>query len=261
VEPRASPASWRNRGADDSVSLDDFAPGGNLRALPRVAGSVELWWCALDRTPEDDELLAALLAPREHERAARFGTEALRRRWIAGRASLRLVLGRTMDIAPAAVPIRRGRRGRPELADPGLAIDFNVSHTQGTALIGLVRNAAAGTRIGVDVERADRDVGADRLARKFLTATEQETLAGMAESERRARFLRHWTCKEAMSKATGDGLAAPFRALDVTVVPTLALRGGPAPYLPRHWELHAAPVPPGWLATIAIWHGDPAPHS
>jgi phosphopantetheinyl transferase len=51
------------------------------------------------------------------------------------------------------------------------------------------------------VERADRDVGADRLALKFLTARERATLEGRDADERRRRFLHYWTCKEAMSKA------------------------------------------------------------
>ena len=50
-------------------------------------------------------------------RAARFGTDALRQRWMAGRGALRTVLGRTLGIDPADVAIARGVRGRPELAD------------------------------------------------------------------------------------------------------------------------------------------------
>jgi hypothetical protein len=124
------------------------------------------------------------LASAEHARAARFGRETLSRRYILGRALLRWVLGNALGLPPPAVPIVRGVRGRPQLAN-GAGIDFNVSHTRDVALIGLART----WRIGVDVERADRDVRADGLARKFLTSAEQATLAPLPESERRARWV------------------------------------------------------------------------
>ena len=79
------------------------------------------------------------------------------------------------------------------------------------------------------------------------------TLAPLPESERRKRFLRYWTCKEAMSKATGDGLSAPFRRLELRLAEGIELAGGPAPYRPARWQLSAVDVPPGFLATVALW--------
>jgi len=216
---------------------------------------VHLWWCGLERRTDEFDSIASLLSPAESARAERFGTDALKVRWIAGRAALRVVLGRTLGVDPAAVAIRRGLRGRPELADAGSGIDFNVSHTRGVALIAIARDLGEGTRIGVDIEHRDREIGADRLARKFLTPREQAILADFAPDMRRQRFLRHWTCKEAMSKATGDGLAAPFRRLDVEISDAPRLVEGPPPYLPVHWSLFYAEVPDEWLATVALWRG------
>jgi 4'-phosphopantetheinyl transferase len=179
----------------------------------------------------------------------------LRSRWIAGRVALRTVLGHTLGVDPAAVAIRRGVRGRPELADAGSGIDFNVSHTRGVALIAVARGLAEGVRVGVDIEHREREVGADRLARKFLAPREQATLADLPPDVRRQRFLRHWTCKEAMSKATGDGLAAPFRRLDVEISDPPRVLDGPPPYVPVDWSLAYAEVPAEWLATVALWRG------
>ena len=83
------------------------------------------------------------------------------------------MLGLALRIPPAAVPIARGRRGRPELAGTDIGLDFNVSHTGSVALIGVLRTSGRNARIGVDVERVDREVGSDRLARKFLTPAER----------------------------------------------------------------------------------------
>ena len=234
------------------MSVDDFAapgkPGSAPVALaPPVAG-VFLWWATLAASDAEVARVSGWLAPAEHARAARFGREILSRRYVLGRALLRWALGNVLGLPPPAVPIVRGARGRPQLeGDTGL--DFNVSHTEGVALIGI---SGAG-RIGVDVERADRDVRADGLARKFLTTAERSTLAPLSEAERRARFLRYWTCKEAMSKATGEGLSAPFRRLEVKLADTVELVRGPAPYEPSRWRLHAVDAPEGFIATVALW--------
>jgi 4'-phosphopantetheinyl transferase len=102
-------------------------------------------------------------------------------------------------------------------------------------------------------------LAADRLARKFLSAREQAALEGLDPDTRRLRFLRYWTCKEAMSKATGDGLVAPFSRLTVGIGTELTLLAGPSPYAPEAWRLHAIIVPPGFLATVAIWHREHSP--
>jgi 4'-phosphopantetheinyl transferase len=234
------------------VSVDDFPAPGNPDDAPvelaSPAADVALWWATLAASDDEVARVSGWLAPAEHARAARFGREALSRRYILGRALLRWALGHALGLPPRAVSIVRGVRGRPQLATD-VGIDFNVSHTEGVALIGIAR---AG-RIGVDVERADRDVRADGLARKFLTTAEQATLAPLPEAERRARFLRYWTCKEAMSKATGDGLSAPLRSLEVRLTDGIELTRGPPPYEPARWRLHAVDVPDGYLATLALW--------
>src|SRR4029453_1827214 len=111
---------------ENGVSVDDFRQPGNLvrsaeanecaMSLPPVTSGMALWWVALDRPRDDWPELAAALSNEERARAERFGTDLLKQRWIAGRATLRLLLGRALGIAPSAVSLTRGRRGRPQLA-------------------------------------------------------------------------------------------------------------------------------------------------
>ena len=56
-----------------------------------------------------------------------------------------------------------------------------------------------------------------------------------------------------MSKATGEGLSAPFRKLEVHLADAIELAAGPEPYLPSRWQLARVAVPPGFLATVALW--------
>ena len=235
------------------VSLDENRAGGNvawprIESLPSPAAAAHVWWCPLRATPAEARAWDAVLSPAEQTRATRFGTRLLRTRYVIGRTALRRVLANVLGLQPEQVPIIRGARGRPGLAgDP--RIDFNVSHTGDVALIGVTD----GGRVGVDVERADRTINVDGISRKFLTDNERALLAPMDADAARRTVLTLWTCKEAMSKATGDGLSAPFARIDVDLHEGRALRDGPGPYAPHDWALHAVQVPDGHIATLALW--------
>lgn len=220
------------------------------RRLPDPVEGVQVWRCELVRTHDEARALAALLAPSEIERMHRFGRDDLRDRYVVGRATLRTILGELLDIEPRRVEIVGGRRGRPELAARHAGgIDFNLSHTRGTAVFGVTR----GARIGMDIEHRDRTLNVDGVGRKFMTPREQARLAALDADARRRELLLLWTCKEAMSKATGDALGAPFRALDVDTQARRALVSGPAPYVPADWTLHSVEASDGFIATAAVW--------
>ncbi len=222
------------------------------RPLPSPAPGIDVWTCALTASPDALARLAAVLAPAERARAARFGAAALRDRYVVGRGMLRHVLGTRLALPPQHVDIRRGPRGRPYVA--GVAgLDFNISHTGGFALIGM---ASAG-RIGVDVEHESRVLNVAGVARKFMAASEQAMLETLDPDTRRRTLLRIWTCKEAMSKATGEALSAPFRRIAIALDGADArVDTGPPPYEPRSWTLYAMRAPGDHLATIALWQGD-----
>ena len=236
------------------IAPTEIRPGSAPRELPSPVDGVSLWWCGLERTPAELALVARTLSAAEIARAARFGTDALRHRWMAGRAALRQVLAVTLAVAPSEVALRRGVRGRPELAEDSARLDFNVSHTRDVALMAIAHEAAPATRIGVDIEHTEREVGVDMLEKKFLAPRERERISGLSPDVRRRQFLHHWTCKEAMSKATGDGIIAPFGQLEVELGDSPRLLAGPPPYVPADWSLHAAALPAEWFATVAIWN-------
>jgi 4'-phosphopantetheinyl transferase len=235
------------------LSLDENHAGGNAAARPRIVPlsspdvAITLWWCELHATREQLESYATVLSAAEHARAARFGAQLLRDRYVIGRSALRLALSQRLGVAAADVPIVRGARGRPQL-EGNAQLDFNVSHTGDVALIGL----RDGGRIGVDVERFDRTINVDGIARKFMTARERGSLAMTSTEHARRTVLTLWTCKEAMSKATGDALSAPFAAIDIDLRGGREPRDGPGKYRPAAWTLYAASVPDDYVATIAV---------
>jgi 4'-phosphopantetheinyl transferase len=222
--------------------------GGGLSEIATGCSGIRCHWRTLDHTPATLALARSWLSAGEQARMMRFGSTLLQDRYAMGRASLRFLLGRHLGVAPQRVPIVRGARGRPQLANIS-GIDFNVSHTENIGLFAI----ATANRIGVDIERASRIINARGIARKFLTEEERTALDSLSDDGARMHVLRLWTCKEAMSKATGDALSAPFAKIQVEISPALRLSRGPAPYDPEQWSLSALPLPPDFIATLALW--------
>ncbi|MFG1348230.1 4'-phosphopantetheinyl transferase family protein [Xanthobacter autotrophicus] len=136
----------------------------------------------------------------------------------------RLMLGAVLGCAPSAVPVTRGVNGRPHLAGAGGGprdLDFNVAHSGGAVAVGVAR----GGRIGVDVEDPrPLDVWTD-IARDMFDPADQAAWRALPKEARAAAALAVWCGKEAVLKATGEGLAGDPRTVK------LVAAGRPAPFL------------------------------
>jgi phosphopantetheinyl transferase len=171
----------------------------------------------------------------------------------AGHRLAGLTLARLLDVAPDRLALARDARRRPyavlrdtgaRLTAAGWPVDVNLSHTEDVLVVGVSLRG----RIGVDVERADRPIAtsAGMLAR-FCGPGERAVLATLPPSDRVEHTVRLWTCKEAVAKADGRGLALGLASLPV-------LRPSSA------WTVHASRVPhlarpagPGfWVATALL---------
>src|SRR4051812_48334230 len=99
-----------------NLNLAEFPSSAGLSRVSAVAPDISVWWCNLEVPPFELANYAQSLSDDERARAARFGRSGLRDRYIAGRGMLRLLLGGNLGIEPISVPLKRGRRGRPEIA-------------------------------------------------------------------------------------------------------------------------------------------------
>lgn len=175
-------------------------------------------------------------------------------RWQAGdgRAALRRVLASYLDVEPAAIGFTAARHGKPRLAAPfDDTILFNWSHCRQLAVIAVAR----GVEPGIDIERVDRRVSFDAIARRWFAPSEQAQLRALQPSARREAFLRMWTAKEAVLKATGKGISHGLDrvglALQGDSVRLLEWDGKPA----TDWQLLQPQAPEdGYLVALA-WQG------
>lgn len=157
-----------------------------------------------------------LASSTDRVRAERMVDPVQARHLLSRRATLRLVLARYVDVAPAEVRIVTAPGGKPVLI-PGPA--FSVAHSGDLFAVAV---GASGS-IGVDVERLRSVPRAEAIAQRWFGVSEVEALAAVPEDRRDVEFMRLWTAKEALAKRHGAGLrlmkgtagGPPDAALDV----------------------------------------------
>lgn len=195
-------------------------------------GSCTVWWAA-PLPPGKGLGLIDLLDTHERERLWRLRRDLDRARYLAAHALARLVLSAALDRPPAALTFDRTCRcgrphGKPRLCGGGPA--FSLTH--GGDIVGVAVHEAP---VGVDVEQTRSLTDLPGLAAHVCSPAE---IAPDALS-----FFRLWTRKEAVLKATGDGLSIPMSDL------TLG-RNAVA-----HWAGAPGPV---WLRDLTPVAGHPA---
>ena len=186
-------------------------------SLDSGSQEVQVWRAFLDQPSLDIARLFELLSDDEQVRARRFRFRRDYVRYIAARAMLRTILGRYLDITPSRLKFLYGARGKPSLAQEcgGDSVRFNLSHSQGVALLGITRQV----EIGIDIEFIREDFATIEIAQHFFSPGEIATLRTLPPDARARGFFNCWTRKEAFIKARGEGLSLPLDKFEVSLLP------------------------------------------
>ena len=219
---------------------------------------VQVWRVSLSSSYRQD--FDALLSPDERERAARFHFERDRQRFKIAHASLRIILGRYLNLAPASLRFAQTDYGKPFLTNleaDGLL--FNMSHSGELALIAIARER----EIGIDVEFIRGDFATSEVAEHFFSVAEIYTLSGLDPHQRAGAFFNCWTRKEAYVKARGEGLSMPLDQFDVSLAP-----GVPAAMLTNRideseksrWSFQDVHAAPGYAGALVFESLQTQPH-
>ena len=220
------------------------------------AGTAHVWWA---RRQDAASGHIAFLDETERQRWADYRRDADRERFLAGCALAKMAIADYSGQRPGDVSFDRTCRncGRPhgKPAIRGGRLELSVAHSGD-----LVAVAVATAPVGVDVEQLEgrtRPLGGDgdpdALARLTLADTERAALAAVPPPGRARAFLVAWTRKEAVTKATGDGLRAAFR--DVIVAADHGrprLVAWPYPQTPESVSLHDLDTEAGYVAALAV---------
>lgn len=184
-----------------------------LKVPPLDPGSCQVWWARVtDAKLRHVEWLSEL----ERRRAAAYRREDDRNRFVLGCALSRLILSAQLGVAPRDVPLDRtcpacGRpHGKPRLPD-GMP-QLSVSHSGDRVAVAVMLDAP----VGVDVERVDTSFDMEEMAEGVLAASERSRVMSLPSRERGEAFFTYWTRKEAVLKATGEGLSVPLPDVEVS---------------------------------------------
>ena len=209
------------------------------------SGELHIWRAFLGANPLPSDYY---LAVDERQRMQRFRFEHDRLMYGFAQGLLRTLLAGYLDLSPREIEYSRTEYGKPylelPLGDPGL--EFNLSHSGEAVLIAITQ----GTPVGVDVEQVKPLPDLDQVASNYFSAAEQVDLFSLTGSARIEGFYRCWTRKEALIKASGEGLSMPLDSFQVSLLP------GDPPELVKSansstWMLLNIEPAPGYAAAAA----------
>ena len=94
---------------------------------------------------------------------------------------------------PLQIPLKADP-GKPPLLEEGWG-NISISHCSDALLIGW-----SSEKIGVDIERKDRELHAHKLSKRFFTKHENREIENLTLSQAKEEVLRRWVVKEAAIK-------------------------------------------------------------
>lgn len=231
-----------------------------MSALLHLPPSELHLWFVLSDEIDDPALLrsyADLMNPEEQARYDRIIVQHARHQHLVTRALVRTTLSRYADVDPAAWVFANNEHGRPAIVPPEGAscedIRFNLSHTSGLIVCGVVRSQ----ELGVDVEDSWRKRETVAIADRFFSAREVEALHALPRGRQQDRFFDYWTLKESYIKARGMGLALPLGRFSffpdrrpITIATEPSLQDDPAT-----WQFELFSPTPRHRAAVSVRRG------
>jgi 4'-phosphopantetheinyl transferase len=221
--------------------------------LQLASNEIHVWASPLTVTANALANLHATLSSEEKSRAEKFKFDQHRNRFIAGRGLLREILGRYLQISPGKLDFNYSENGKPAFAPgfPSAGIHFNLAHSDDLALIAITRIGP----VGVDVECVRPIKNVDELVARFFSPRENKAFQNLPADAKPTAFFNLWTRKEALLKATGEGITRSLSLVEVSFLPgdparLLAVSGDPAEA--SEWTLHDLSPATGFTGAVAI---------
>lgn len=191
-----------------TTAVPTRAPGAE--AVQAVA-ECHIWSMAPLARPAD---WFGLLDGPELARTATFAQELDLARFVTGRVLARTALASLAGAAPAEIRLHTecpgcgGPHGKPRAVGIAEGWELSITHSADVVAVAI----ALGTPLGLDVERFEPWPGPE-LPPEYelvLTAAERAEVERLPAGRRARACLTYWTRKEAVLKATGEGLNTPM---------------------------------------------------
>ena len=167
-------------------------------------GESTLWLLSLETVEEAEFIRMYACCSRKRQEAADRIRSDLKRRQSVGAGYLLSCLKERFSIGEEPVILSAGKPVFPEKC----GVHFNISHSGGYVVL-----AYGKAPLGVDIESVRR---ADcKVAKRFFREEEYRYVNGLEEAGQADAFCKVWTGKEAVVKASGEGLSVPLDSFSV----------------------------------------------
>lgn len=198
---------------------------------------------------QDDAALSprrmAELTLDERHRLNRFRNISDRARFLIGRSLMRYGLRTLFGIERGELDF--GPHGKPQLADSAHAdITVSLSHSVNVVACAFARNAS----IGLDVEAMGNHEDIATAGSQHLAADERAYLRRLPTHQQNEVFVRLWTLKEAVAKATGLGLQLSLDSFVVALNPVRLISAGAEIEDIPNWRLYEKVIGDVRFATV-----------
>jgi 4'-phosphopantetheinyl transferase len=202
---------------------------------------VHVWRIDINHNLKYLEQFEALLTPEETLRSGRYKQQKDTYRFIVSRGAQRIILGRYLQTPPAELVFVLGDNKKPYLiSNSGEVLHYNLSHSGKWILL-----AIAQSPVGADVEFVDPAFPFHDILDDNFSGEEVDYIGTSTE-----RFFTLWTRKEAVLKATGQGLGDHLKitpALDGEHKLDVSLTSAD-----KNWQLNSFALHTGYMATVVV---------
>jgi len=206
----------------------------------------------LAKEQEDASRMVGLSAS-EIARATAMRSSVHRYEFIESRTILRQLLQCYLGVAADAITLDVNQYGKPMLgSEHAEALQFNISHSGGMAVFSFARHQM----VGVDIDRLNRVMQWESIARRVFSIQEQQTLAALPLEQQHEACMRIWIAKEAYTKARGAGFqyGFPHFSVESTSRGAQLLADDKDVTAVNHWRLLKLDIP--WpMAGVVAFEG------
>jgi len=205
----------------DFLHFQSIGIGQNNRSeksgvfTPLENDSVHLWSAQYHDLELHLPLARDFLSQQERDKSSDFLKPVDAKRYILRHGMLRCILSAYTDTDPGLLPLVNGIQGKPVFHPHSNFHDlsFSLSHAGQVVSVGIVPNHS----IGIDIVKADPGYPFHEIIGYLFTPMEKEYMERIAPELRYRTFFWIWALKEAIVKATGDGIRL-MNSTDVTSV-------------------------------------------
>lgn len=152
--------------------------------------------------------LSIYLSSAELKHSQQYHFEKDANRYIICRVLLKFILARRLSIPVSEINIALNHNKKPYLVNDN-SVFFNLSHSKDLAIIAVSDNA-----VGIDLEYLNNNFDFMDMLPTIFSSKEIERV--LTTTQKAQTFFKYWTRKEAIVKATGQGISDDLPKIPAT---------------------------------------------